>query len=294
MEILKKVYGFFLKILILFFGIDNAKKFDSSFRFKKRLNLKNPQSLAEKIVYIELHQQSELASLCTDKYEVRNYVKKKGLEKILVPLVGGPYNCVEEIDFDDLPDNFAIKATHGCKMNYLVDNKLFFNKEECIKRINEWLNTTYGTYSVEPHYLKIPHRVYIEKFLLNTEKLVDYKFFCINGNPEFVQVCSNRKVESDSMSVEMSVYDMDWNKINALVGYKTHKIGKGEKKPSQFEFMKDISKILSKDFKFVRVDLYELDGKVYFGELTFTPACGVLPSFSDEFLLEQGKKLRIK
>ena len=96
------------------------------------------------------------------------------------------------------------------------------------------------------------------------------------------------------MSVEMDVYDMNWNKLEALVGFKTHIVGKGkQKKPTQFEKMKEIAKILSKDFKFVRVDLYELKEKVYFGELTFTPACGVLSSFSESFLVEQGKKLKI-
>lgn len=295
MEVLKKIYGIFLQILILVFGIDFAKKFDTRLRFKRKLNLKEPKSLADKIAYLELHKQSVLASKCTDKYEVRNYVEEKGLKDILVPLVGGPWSNIEEIDFDKLPSSFAIKATHGCKMNYLVPDKGKFDKDDCEKNIKKWLRTTYGTYSMEPHYLNIPHRIYAEEFLLNTENLIDYKFFCLNGKPEFVQVCSNRKIDLDNnMSVVMNVYDMEWNKLNALVGFKTHLVGNGDQiRPTQFEKMKKISSILSKDFNFVRVDLYELKNKVYFGELTFTPACGVLSSFSEKFLLEQGRKLKI-
>ena len=296
MEILKKVYGFLLKIIILFFGIDNAKKFDSKLRFKKKLNLKNPQNLADKVAYIELHKQSSLASECTDKYAVREYIKNKGLEEILIPLIGGPWNKVEDIDFSILPEDIVIKATHGCKMNYIINKKENFNELKCKKKMKEWLSVTYGTYSVEPHYLNIPHRLYAEKYLKELEGLIDYKLHCINGEPEFILVCSERKLRKTDkkMMVTLDLFDKEWKPIFEVIPSGLEIPGKGDiKKPTLFEEMKEIARKLSKDFAFVRVDLYQVGEKIYFGELTFSPACCVFPYFTDNFLLEQGKKLKI-
>ena len=103
--------------------------------------------------------------MCTDKYAVRDYIREKGLEDILIPVVGGPWDNVEDVDFDSLPDSFALKATHGCKMNYLVADKKQLDREKCKAEMSRWLATTYGAYSMEPHYLTIPHRIYAEEFL---------------------------------------------------------------------------------------------------------------------------------
>lgn len=296
MDILKKIYGIFLKILIILFGIDYAKKFDTKLRFKRNLDLKNPKSLADKVTYIELHKQSKLASICTDKYEVRNYVEEKGLKDILVPLIGGPWSNIEEIEFDKLPSSFVIKATHGCKMNYLVPDKEKFDLNDCKKNIKKWLKITYGTYSIEPHYLEIFPRVYAEKYLKEIDGLIDYKFHCINGKVEFILVCSERKYrkKDGKMELYLDLYDSQWNPIFEVVTLGTEKAGKGDiKKPILLDRMKNIAEILSKDFSFVRVDLYQLQEKIYFGELTFSPACCVFPYLTEKFLLEQGKKLKI-
>lgn len=296
MEVLKKIYGFLLKMMILFFGIDIAKQFDSKFRFKKSLNLKKPKNLADKVAYIELHKQSPLASKCTDKYEVRDYIKRKGLEEILIPLIGGPWNKVEDIDFSILPEDIIIKATHGCKMNYVINKKENFNEANCKKKIKKWLSVTYGTYSLEPHYFNIPHRLYAEKYLKELDGLIDYKFHCINGEPEFVLICSERKINESNgkMMVTLDLFDKEWKPIFEVIPSGLEIPGKGDmKKPILFEEMKEIARKLSKDFDFVRVDLYQVGKKIYFGELTFSPACCVFPYFTDKFLLEQGKKLKI-
>ena len=182
----KEVYGGLLSCIKAVAGIDNAKKFDTLFRDHKKLNLKNPQTLSDKVTYIELHDQSPLAVSCTDKYAVREYIAKKGLEDILIPIYGGGYTRFEDIKLNELPDSFVIKATHGCKMNYLVPDKSKFDSEKCKKEIRRWMNTTYGTYSMEPHYIKIPHRFYIEKYLEKADQLVDFKFTCITGHPGLV------------------------------------------------------------------------------------------------------------
>ena len=135
----KKVYGSLLSFIAAVAGIDNAKKFDTLFRDHKKLNLKNPQTLSEKVSYIELHEQSSLAAICTDKYAVREYVTSKGLDDILIPIYGGVYTRFEDIDLAELPNSFAIKATHGCKMNYLVPDKSKFDSEKCKKEIRRWI-----------------------------------------------------------------------------------------------------------------------------------------------------------
>lgn len=290
----KVIYGNMLAGLSLIAGKGFAKEFDSRLRFKRKLDLKNPKTLADKVSYLNLFEESNLMIQCTDKYAVREYIKEKGLEHILVPLVGGPWINVEDVDFRQLPDQFAIKATHGCKMNYIVSDKRLLDENECKCEMQRWIDTTYGAYSMELHYTKIPHRIYAEKFL-GAEDLVDYKFHCLNGEPQFVLVCSERKAKGDEkMFVTLDLLDMEWKLIDELVGSDHKTLAKGKSvKPSCFEEMKEVARKLSKDFKFVRVDLYERNGQVYFGELTFSPACGVFPSFTDDFIEEMGKKLKI-
>ena len=111
---------------------------------------------------------------------------------IWVPLAGGQWSSVNEIDFQTLPDAFVFKATHGCKMNYLVPDKTKLDKKKCMAEMSRWLQTTYGTYSMEPHYLKIPHRIYAENYLADADKLIVYKFHCMNGLPQLVLVCGAR------------------------------------------------------------------------------------------------------
>lgn len=291
----KELYGKILIIIEKYIGIDNAKIFDTLIRFRKKLNLKNPKTLSDKVSYIELHAQSPLASFCTDKFEVRNYIMRKNLSEILIPIYGSAYRKLEDVNFDSLPKSFVIKATHGCKMNYVVKDKNTLNFEKCKKEISRWMNTTYGTYSMEPHYIKIPHRFYIEKYLDSMDQLIDYKFHCLNGKPKFVLTCSNRKMDGDkAMTVTLDLFDMNWNCIQGIKNVGSEKVGDGNiSKPKCFNEMVEISKELSKDFTFVRVDLYEINNRVYFGELTFSPACCVFPYFSEDFDEAMGDSLTI-
>lgn len=293
--IIKMLYAKILALITCIAGIDCAKIFDSQLRFHKKLNLKKPTTLSDKLAYIELHEQSPMASVCTDKFAVRDYVEKKGLGNILVPLVGGPWNRAEDVDFASLPNSFAIKATHGCKMNYLVPDKTKMDVSKCFKEMLRWLATTYGGYSVEPHYYSIPHRIYAEEFLENSNQLIDYKIHCLNGKPEFILVCSDRKANGDAaMQVTLDLFDLEWNHIPELIPSGAEVAGDGSMvKPEKLAEMLKIAERLAEDFKFVRVDLYELNGKVYFGELTFSPGCCVLPYFTKKFDLEMGQKLKI-
>lgn len=293
--IVKKCYALTMKCLRTVLGDCAAKKFDARLRFHRKLDLKNPTTLADKVSWLSINERSELIPICTDKFAVREYVSRKGFAYILIPLVGGPWSSVEEVDLTGLPDKFILKATHGCKMNYPVLQKAKMDMSECKQQMQKWLDTTYGTYSMEPHYERIPHRIYAEKLLESAHDLMDYKFHCLNGEPQFVLVCSERKADVDKrMCVTLDLFDTKWNPVFEVQQVGAEIPGKGIiPKPQRLDEMLQIARELSGDFKFVRVDLYELDGVVLFGELTFTPACGVFPYFSDAFIEEMGKKLTI-
>ena len=293
MILIQKIYGIFLRCTEACFGISFAKTIDARLRFGRKLNLRNPKSLADKVSYISLHTLPELAVRCTDKWEVRKYVAEKGLEHILIPVHGEVVSSVEELDFSIFPKQFVLKATHGCRMNYICLDKDKMDEDKCRKTVRKWLKTTYGTYSVEPHYRDIPHRVYCETCIAKPEVLVDYKIFCLNGKPSFILVCGDRVVEEGKgTSLSLYLYDTQWNPLDGVTSYHAERPGEGSiPTPKKLAEMLDIASKLSEDFDFVRVDLYETDEKVLFGELTFTPFNGVLPILKQEFLDVEGGKL---
>ena len=263
-------------------GAAFAKRFDARLRFGRRLNLDNPKTLADKVSWVELNVENDLAVKCTDKYAVREYIEQKGLGSILIPLCGGPWASVSEIDVDALPDAFVVKATHGCEMNYICKDKAQLDRKDFMACAQKWLAEDYARACVEPHYKKIPHRLYAEEYIGTVDGgIVDYKFHCLNGEPCFVLTCSNRED-----SVKLNLYDLEWNPIPGVKGPKKNPCELT--RPAQLEAMTDIARMLAEDFEFVRVDLYEVEGKVLFGELTFSPASGVFPNFTDEFITHWG------
>lgn len=288
-------YSLFLKSAEKLLGQDKTKELDARLRFHRKLNLKHPQTLADKVSYLSLHKVSSLVVTCTDKWAVRSFVAGKGLSDILIPIYGTAVSRPEDVDFSLFPQQFVLKATHGCRMNYICTDKSQLDETHCRKTMAHWLATTYGTYSMEPHYRTIAHRVYCEAFLAPPEELIDYKFHCIHGEPTFILVCSQRGDDAGRGSaVAMRLYDVTWQPIDGLRVNGGHVPGSQEvPKPEGFQRMLDIARILSKDFDFVRVDLYQVKGKIYFGELTFTPANGVFASYQDWLLEQQGKLLRL-
>lgn len=269
-------------------GKDAAKKLDTWMRFHRKINLKNPQNMRDKVIYIENHCQSPLAPLCADKWAVRSYVAEKGYANALIPVYGEACGSFDQLPFHSFPDRFVLKATHGCKMNYFCEDKAKLNLNDCRKTLTKWLRVTYGAYSGEWHYLNIPHRIYCEEYLGGIETMVDYKFHCMNGVPQYVLACGNRS-RSGKPKAREAIFDSEWNELPGLLEKGRFNIPP----PACLGQMVEMAKRLSEDFKFVRVDLYERDGKVYFGELTFTPACGVFPQYTDAFLEEMGRRLRL-
>jgi hypothetical protein len=283
--IAKDLYRRLLNAEAAILGTKRAKELDARVRFGRKLDLSSPKTLADKICWIELNTDQSLAARCTDKWAVRDYVAEKGLASLLVPAYG-PWKHVGDINIGMLPRAFALKATHGCEMNYLVPDKDLLDADDMIEHARKWLGEDYPRACVEPHYKLVPHRVYAEDFIGGMDEIVDYKFHCLNGEPRFVLTCSER-----DRGLKLNLYDTDWDPIDGLQGPMRN--GKKIAKPKLLDEMVDAARILSADFDFVRVDLYESDGEVVFGELTFSPACGVMDYYTDDFIAHWGEELRV-
>lgn len=269
------------------FGSENMLILETRFRFKKTIHIDKPITLSDKICYLEFRTDNPLTVMCSDKYEVRGYVKSKGLERLLVPLIGDVYDCVEQIDFQSLPEQFVLKATYGCQMNLICEDKSRLDIVKTKRVVKGWLSRGFNRDILEPHYRTIKRRIICEMFLEGSDGIIDYKIHCLNGAPIFILVCSER-----SKGLCLNLYDLQWNPIHEIIG--KHLNNKEIQKPSGLDEMIEASKVLSEDFEFVRVDFYEINGNVYFGELTFTPDGGILSYFSKDFDQKMGAKLILK
>lgn len=240
---------------------------------KRRLDLKNPQTFNEKINWLKLYKYPNdlLVIKCSDKYMVRKYVESKGLANILNELYG-VYESAEEIQWEKLPKEFVIKCNHGCGYNIICDNKEKLDISESNRLIKNWMNEDFGKVSCEPHYSKIERKIICEKYL--GKNILDYKFFCFNGKPEFLYI--SRAIAGSHHGLKADFFNLDGTKMPfRRIDHESFDVV-----PSMmenFEAAKKICEILSKDFSFVRVDLFEVDDKIYFSELTFTPCTGMMP-----------------
>ena len=236
----------------------------------KYLNLRNPRTFNEKIQWLKLYDSTALKTITTDKYLVRDWVKERIGEKYLVKLLG-VYDSFDEIDFSVLPNRFAMKTTHGSGWNYVVKDKSKIKIEELRKKFNKWLNLNFAyMFGFELHYANIKPRIIIEEYIENKDgKLYDYKFWCFNGKPMYIQFRDDWTHE-----LKMAFFDTDWNK--QCFAYDHEIYDKILERPSNLDEMLDIAQKLCQNFYFVCVDLYRLDdGRIYFGEMTYTRSSGI-------------------
>lgn len=240
------------------------------FRLKtgKKLNLKKPRTFSEKLQWIKLNYKNKLLPICADKYKVRQYVKKCGCENILTKLLWEGYDP-SDIPFDDLPQKFVIKATHGCGWNIICKDKNQLNIPKTIKKLKRWLKAKYLPCYGEWFYGVIKPRIIIEEYLDDgTGKVpVDYKIFCFYGEPKFIAVHLDRFINN-----RRKIYDPEWKPIPVNMRYVDHNINL--EKPKELDQLLEYAKILSKKFIHVRVDLYIVNSKIYFGGLTFADEAG--------------------
>jgi hypothetical protein len=186
---------------------------------KKTLNLENPVNFNEKLQWLKHYWQHPLVSECADKYGLHEYVKKCGIEEILNEL-HGVYSHPSEINWDDLPNEFALKCTHGCGYNIICDDKESLDKDQAHKKLSSWLNERYGVVAGELHYDKMTPRIIAEKYIETDAGLLpnDYKIYCFNGKAKLALVCSDRE-----SNLKLNFVDIDWNRMDIGVSSFTSK-----------------------------------------------------------------------
>lgn len=260
----------------------------------KDLNLKNPKTFSEKIQWLKLYDNSPLKTTLTDKVLVRDYVKEKIGEEYLKPVLQ-VCKTFDEINFDELPESFIIKANHGCKWQYKIKNKSkFLEKKELVEYVKRqftgWLEQTFFPWAgFEMQYRDIKPQILIEPILLsqNSEFSMEYEVYCFHGEPQILQKIKH------SVPAECSVYDKDFSPSSILFNL-SHVRVEDDKIDDNLKKATELSKVLAKDFKLARIDWLVQDDKFYFNEMTFSPYSGFY-IFEDKNLdLELGKMLNLK
>lgn len=266
-DILRKIYYCVLKLLPakIVINIENL------FTYGRFLSKDRLEYFGEKIQWLKLYGNLEKYTDFVDKYKVREYILNQIGDEFLIPLIG-VYNSPDEIDYNKLPNSFVLKLNHGSGYNIIIKDKNKIDKKKLNIKLKKWLKEDYSKIKKEVQYKNIKRKIICEKFINDKNgKLLDYKFFCFDGKPEFIEVDFDR-----FSGHKMNFYDLNWNMLELKKG-KCENYTDIYKKPYNFEKMCEIAKELCKEFQFVRVDLYNVDGKIYFGELTFTPASGRHP-----------------
>ena len=263
----------------------------------RKLNLKNPKRFTEKLQVYKMRYRNPNMLRCTDKYEVRKYIEEKGFGEYLIPLIG-VYNNVDEINYAALPEKFVAKTTDGGGGNQVLicKNKSSLSESQFREQLLGWMSAR----KVKKHVGRewayendYPRRIIIEQFISADDAmdkdLCDYKFFCFAGVPHYCQLIQDRSIEET-----IDFFDMDWKHMPFRgLNPKCSFANDVAVCPNTFECMKSIAESLSAGFPFVRVDLYSVNGHIYFGELTFYPASGYGQFTPDEWDDELGALLDV-
>ena len=262
----------------------------------KGINWKSPKDLNEIINYLKFYSDTSQWTLFADKYRVREYVKSRVDEDIL-PTVYGVWTKAEDIDFDSLPNKFVLKTNHGSGTNLLVEDKRKLDRLKTVKIVNKWLSNKIGQETVEFHYLKIQPLVFAEEFLEDesvssfSRSVIDYKFWVLDGKCQYVFVCADRDENDHSSHPYFDIYDMQWNQHSEYM--RNCKTPIKIKKPQGFENMVKYAEALAYGHPQMRVDFYNINGKIYFGELTMTSQGGYMDYYTSNFLVKMGELTNI-
>lgn len=254
----------------------------------KALNLNNPQELMEKLQWLKLYYYKEAYARFVDKYEVRRYVEDTVGNEYLNKIIG-VFDDVESIDFDSLPEQFVLKCTHGSGYNIIVKDKSCLNIAKAKFQMKRYLKEDYSKVNQEAIYKGLKPRILAEYYMCDLcgENIIDYKFFCISGVTKCVWVKT-----FDNGLYKNCYYDLDWNKIPEEVERENF-LDKEIKRPDNFDEMIEVAQKLSKEFIFMRVDLYSIKNRTLFGELTFFPWGGKQRITVERFNKEYGSLINL-
>lgn len=237
-------------------------------------NFRVPRTFNEKIQWLKLYDRRIEYTKMVDKYEVKKYVAGIIGETYIIPTLG-VWNSLKEINYSDLPKRFVLKCTHNSGGVVIIRDKNTIDYDYLERKLGKELNINYYYYNREWPYKDVKPRIIAEKYMEdNSNDLKDYKVHCFNGVPRFIQVIGNRKLEKHSGN--QLFYDFDWKDVGWAFGDYPPYNYKLEK-PYGLSEMYDVASKLSRGTRYLRVDLYEINQKVYFGELTFYPKAGFYP-----------------
>ena len=242
--------------------------------FGREPDLDQPKSFNEKLQYLKLkrYYHNPVITQCVDKYRIREYLTQKGHAELL-PQLYAVCERPEDIPWDSLPERFVLKCNHGSGYNILCRNKSALDRKDCESRLKKWLKEDYWKRFAEMQYRDIPKRIIAEEYL--GDDIHTYKFYCFNGMPRVLYISSNG--ENGEYDKYYDYFDMDWKHMNLrLHGHENRPDHDAIPCPESFERMKALAAELSADFPFVRVDLYDINGRIYISELTFVPTGGIM------------------
>ena len=239
----------------------------------KRLNLENPQTLNEKIEWLKLNDRKDIYTLMVDKYEAKKYVSSIIGEEYIIPTIG-VYDTFDEIDFSLLPDKFVMKATQSSGDVFICQDKNKINKKKLKRLCQKWLKRDYYRLWREWPYKNVKPRILIEKYMEDncSKDLFDYKLHCFNGKIDNILVCIDRFSDT---GVKYYYFDKNWNHLPYSLYESTDQCNVNIDKPKKLNEMIMISEKLSNNIPQLRVDLYYINNKIYFGELTFSSNGGM-------------------
>lgn len=237
------------------------------------LNLDNPKTFNEKLQWLKLYDRKSEYTVMVDKYEVKKYVADIIGEEYIIPTFG-VWNKFDEIDFNILPNQFVLKCTHDSGGLIICKDKKTFNKNAARQKIERSLKHNYYWTSREWPYKDVKPRIIAEKYMedIKTSELRDYKFFCFDGVAKALFIATDRQKQGEE--VKFDFFDMDFKHLDLRQGHPNAKIC--PEKPETFDKMRELAEKLSKGIPQLRVDFYEVNGKVYFGELTFSHFGGMV------------------
>ncbi|GAB2323934.1 ATP-grasp fold amidoligase family protein [Alkalibacterium sp. m-11] len=256
-------------------------------KMRKDLNLENPKTFNEKIQWLKLNDRNPKYTQLVDKYAVRKFVKERIGGEYLVPIYG-VYENDEAIDFDALPDKFVLKMTHTSGGVFIIEDKARINHDKLKAEIDKWFDRNYYWVHREWPYKNVQPKIMAEKFMVDeSEKdLKDYKFFCFEGEPKFMFVASERGKEA-----KFDFFDLDFNQLPVM--QQGENSDQQIKKPNKFDEMIELARTLSEGIPHVRVDLYNINSEIYFGELTFYHNGGYGPFIPEAFDYKFGEYLQL-
>lgn len=260
-------------------------------RLKRKLNIQNPVYFNDKMQWLKFNYRFPLQSIVSDKYLVRKYVAEKVGAEYLIPIYG-VWEHFKEINFEKLPDNFVLKCNHDSGGLAICTDKATFDIAKAERKISKSLNDNFFYIGREYQYKFIKPRIICEEFISDNGKIpMDYKIYCFNGVPDVILVCKDR-FQNESHRAQYYFFDHQWNFLRLNKGDENITDPKIDK-PLHLEEMLEVARKLSQDFLFARIDLYNIDGKIYFGEITLTPNSGFDPDITLEADLYFGNKLEI-